>query len=144
MLYVGLGLVALGVVTMVVGVGEKGFQTVGLRLLGPGVACCGAILVASKILSCFVRGMARGKNGRPKGQNDKDTESYKGEKEEERNCQVEVDKRVEDEGENQQHLEVEREGIIKLKMEGKAREENSENKRRLFEKDRERGREEKR
>ena len=85
MLYVGLGLVALGLVTMVVGVGERGFQTVGLRLLGPGVACFGVILVAFKILSCFVRTMVQDKNG---GQKDEDTES---EKDAERGG-VEVDK----------------------------------------------------
>lgn len=90
MLYVGLGLVALGLVTMVVGVGEKGFQTVGLRLLGPAVACFGVILVAFKILSCFVRTMVQDKNRGQNGQNDEDTESEKYEK---RGGGVEEDKR---------------------------------------------------
>lgn len=38
-LYVGLGTVALGLVIVFVGTGEKGFKTVELRLIGPSLIC---------------------------------------------------------------------------------------------------------
>ena len=43
-LYTGLGMVAIGLVLTVVGVGEKGFKTVEMKLLGPALLVVGAVL----------------------------------------------------------------------------------------------------
>ena len=62
-LYIGLGLVAIGLVTMVVGLGERGFKTMGLMMLGPFLVTCGLFLVAFRVLFCCVgRGPRRGEN----------------------------------------------------------------------------------
>ena len=51
-LYVGLGMVAVGLVIMVVGLGDKGFQTLELRIVGPSIVLCGAMLAGLRILLC--------------------------------------------------------------------------------------------
>lgn len=48
MLYVGLGTIAIGLVILFVGTGEKGFKTLELRLIGP-------TLIGSGLLCCLVR-----------------------------------------------------------------------------------------
>ena len=44
LLYVGLGLVAVGMVITFVGLGEKGFKSFQLRLVGPGLVGLGVLL----------------------------------------------------------------------------------------------------
>jgi len=48
LLYVGLGTIAIGLVILFVGTGEKGFKTLELRLIGP-------TLIGSGLLCCLVR-----------------------------------------------------------------------------------------
>lgn len=45
-LYVGLGTVALGLVIVFVGTGEKGFKTVELRLIGPSLIGKSPLIIA--------------------------------------------------------------------------------------------------
>ena len=52
-LYLGLGLVAIGLVLTVVGVGEKGFRTLEMKLLGP------ALLVVGIVFALLRRGTAK-------------------------------------------------------------------------------------
>ena len=52
-LYLGLGMVAIGLVLTVVGVGEKGFRTVEMKLLGP------ALLVVGVVLALLRKGAAK-------------------------------------------------------------------------------------
>ena len=52
-LYLGLGMVAIGLILTVVGVGEKGFRTLEMKLLGP------ALLVVGFVLSLLRRGAAK-------------------------------------------------------------------------------------
>ena len=44
LLYVGLGMGAVGLVITFVGIGEKGFKSLQLKLAGPGLVGCGIIL----------------------------------------------------------------------------------------------------
>ena len=53
-LYVGLGMVAVGLVITFVGVGDKGFKTVELQLIGPSLVGCGLCLAMVRILFCTV------------------------------------------------------------------------------------------
>ena len=50
LLFIGMGLVGIGLVTMVVGLGEKGFTTVGLMMLGPCLVSLGLILVVLRLI----------------------------------------------------------------------------------------------
>ena len=59
-LYVGLGMVVLGLVITVVGLGDKGFQTLELRILGPSIVLCGAMLVGLRMLLCVGAQLGRG------------------------------------------------------------------------------------
>ena len=52
LLFIGMGLVGIGLVTMVVGLGEKGFKTAGLRMLGPCLLIFGLLLVVFRVLLC--------------------------------------------------------------------------------------------
>ena len=52
LLYVGLGTVAVGLIITFVGLGEKGFKTVQLKLIGPGLVGCGLVLTVIRIISC--------------------------------------------------------------------------------------------
>ena len=54
LLFIGMGLVGIGLVTMVVGLGEKGFKTVGLMMLGPSLVTFGLLLVVFRVLLCTV------------------------------------------------------------------------------------------
>ena len=51
-LYVGLGMVAVGLVITMVGLGDKEFQTLELRIVGPSIVLCGAMLVGLRMLLC--------------------------------------------------------------------------------------------
>ena len=44
LLYVGLGMGAVGLVITFVGIGEKGFKSLQLKLVGPGLIGCGLVL----------------------------------------------------------------------------------------------------
>ncbi|XP_055305707.1 uncharacterized protein LOC129570210 isoform X2 [Sitodiplosis mosellana] len=52
-LYVGLGTVALGLVIVFVGTGEKGFKTVELRLIGPSLIGIGLLCCILRIFFCI-------------------------------------------------------------------------------------------
>ena len=51
-LYVGLGMVAVGLVNTVVGLGDKGFKTFELKIVGPSIIVCGAVLAGARIVVC--------------------------------------------------------------------------------------------
>ncbi|KAF4519347.1 hypothetical protein B566_EDAN011353 [Ephemera danica] len=51
-LYVGLGLVCVGLVISFVGLGEKGFKTAELRLIGPSLLAAGALFCLLRVLFC--------------------------------------------------------------------------------------------
>lgn len=53
LLYVGLCSVALGLIIAFVGTGEKGFKTVQLRFIGPGMIVIGMCCCAIRIMLCF-------------------------------------------------------------------------------------------
>ena len=59
-LYIGLGLGAVGLVVTVVGLGDKGFQTIELKVVGPSVIFLG-ILVSKRqtVVSAFVKMSSR-------------------------------------------------------------------------------------
>ena len=48
----GLGTVAVGLIITFVGLGEKGFKTIQLKLIGPGLVMCGMVLTMIRIISC--------------------------------------------------------------------------------------------
>ena len=52
-LFIGLGLTAIGLVTLFTGLGDKGFMTLGLQLVGPCLVLAGALLVVFRVLLCF-------------------------------------------------------------------------------------------
>ena len=54
LLYLGLGLVAIGLIITFVGLGEKGFRTVELKLVGPVLVGGGVVLVFVRIMLCIV------------------------------------------------------------------------------------------
>ena len=51
-LYTGLGIVAVGLVIMFVGLGDKGFRTLEMKLLGPSLVGGGLFLALLRILFC--------------------------------------------------------------------------------------------
>ena len=53
-LYLGLGMLAIGLVITFVGMGEKGFRTVELKLVGPVLVGGGVVLALLRILLCIV------------------------------------------------------------------------------------------
>ena len=53
-LYIGLGMVAIGLVTTFVGLGERGFKTIQLKLVGPSLVGCGLVLAVFRVLLCTV------------------------------------------------------------------------------------------
>lgn len=80
MLYVGLCSVALGLIISFVGTGEKGFKTVQLRFIGPGMIAIGACCCAVRIMLCFCPPTFCFKRRRHKGHGtvtDKMAEFYK-------------------------------------------------------------------
>ena len=52
MLYVGLGMAAIGLVISFVGLGDKGFKTIELRLVGPSLLGCDLFLAFLQVLYC--------------------------------------------------------------------------------------------
>ena len=54
-LFIGMGLFAIGLVTTFVGLGEKGFKTSELKLVGPCLAGCGIVLAAVRVILCIVK-----------------------------------------------------------------------------------------
>ena len=54
-LFIGMGLFAIGLVTTFVGLGDKGFKTSELKLVGPCLAGCGIVLAAVRVLFCVNR-----------------------------------------------------------------------------------------
>ena len=55
-LYCGLGMIMVGLVITVLGLGDKGFQTLGLKLVGPITLVCGSVLTCVRILMCTLGG----------------------------------------------------------------------------------------
>ena len=53
-LYVGLGMIAVGLVITVVGLGDKGFKAFELKVVGPSIVLCGGLLSCLRILVCIV------------------------------------------------------------------------------------------
>ena len=58
-LYIGLGMVAIGLVVTFVGLGDKGFQTLELQLVGPSLVGCGFIFAILQILYCTFPSLGR-------------------------------------------------------------------------------------
>jgi len=52
--YVGLGLGAVGLVVTVVGLGEKGFQTIELKIVGPSIIALGFSVIVLRVLVCII------------------------------------------------------------------------------------------
>jgi hypothetical protein len=59
MLYVGLGMAAIGLVISFVGLGDKGFKTIELRLVGPSLLGCGWFLPFLQVLYCTLSGACK-------------------------------------------------------------------------------------
>ncbi|XP_050419981.1 uncharacterized protein LOC126832955 isoform X2 [Adelges cooleyi] len=76
LLYVGLCSVALGLIISFVGTGEKGFKTVQLRFIGPGMIVIGVCCCAVRIMLCFCPAFCF-KRRRHKGPSGKMAEFYK-------------------------------------------------------------------
>ena len=51
-LYVGLGMICIGLVITFVGLGDKGFKTLELKLIGPSLVGCGVFFALLRILFC--------------------------------------------------------------------------------------------
>jgi hypothetical protein len=69
-LYIGLGMVAIGLVITFVGLGDKGFKTLELKLIGPSLVGCGVFFALLRILFCTVPSCCSGcreKQGEGKG-----------------------------------------------------------------------------
>jgi hypothetical protein len=54
-LFIGMGLFAIGLVTTCLGLGEKGFKTSELKLVGPCLAGCGIVLAGIRVIMCTAR-----------------------------------------------------------------------------------------
>ena len=59
MLYVGLGMAAIGLVISFVDLGDKGFKTIELRLVGPSLLGCGLSLALLQVLYCTLPAACR-------------------------------------------------------------------------------------
>ena len=53
-MYVGLGIAAIGLVITFIGLGDKGFKTLELKLVGPSLIGCGLSFALLQILYCIV------------------------------------------------------------------------------------------
>ncbi|CAL4104814.1 unnamed protein product, partial [Meganyctiphanes norvegica] len=51
-LYVGLGLISIGLIITFVGMGDRGFKTSELKLIGPSLIGCGVLFSILRILFC--------------------------------------------------------------------------------------------
>ena len=58
-LYVGLGMISVGLIITFVGLGEKGFKTLELKLIGPSLVGCGVFFSLLRVLFCTVPSCAR-------------------------------------------------------------------------------------
>merc|ERR1711881_209645 len=58
-LYVGLGMICIGLVITFVGLGEKGFRTLELKLIGPSLVGCGVFFALLRVLFCTVPSCCR-------------------------------------------------------------------------------------
>lgn len=58
-LYVGLGMISVGLVITFVGLGEKGFKTLELKLIGPSLVGCGVFFALLRVLFCTVPSCCR-------------------------------------------------------------------------------------
>ena len=58
-LYVGLGMIAIGLVITFVGLGDKGFRTLELKLIGPSLVGCGIFFALLRVLFCTVPSCCR-------------------------------------------------------------------------------------
>ena len=58
-LYVGLGMISIGLVITFVGLGEKGFRTLELKLIGPSLVGCGVFFALLRVLFCTVPSCCR-------------------------------------------------------------------------------------
>ena len=56
-LYCSIGFIMVGLVITVVGLGDKGFQSLELRLMGPIVVMCGVVVASGRIIVCLVPGI---------------------------------------------------------------------------------------
>ena len=72
LLYIGLGMVAVGLVITFVGLGEKGFRTTEMQIIGPALVGGGVLLTIFRIFLCSlpgrhsqvrIEGHKEGKNG---------------------------------------------------------------------------------
>ena len=54
-LFIGMGVMAIGLVTTFVGLGDKGFKTFGLKLIGPSLVGVGVLLAIFRMMLCLVR-----------------------------------------------------------------------------------------
>ena len=52
LLYSGLGMIMVGLIITVVGLGDKGFKSIELILVGPGIVMCGGVLTSARVLLC--------------------------------------------------------------------------------------------
>ena len=60
-LYSGMGMIMVGSVITVVGLGDKGFHSLELSLMGPIIVGCGLVMASVRILVCILPGMQMGK-----------------------------------------------------------------------------------
>lgn len=58
-LYVGLGMISVGLVITFVGLGEKGFKTLELKLIGPSLVGCGVFFTLLRVLFCTLPSCCR-------------------------------------------------------------------------------------
>lgn len=58
-LYVGLGMISIGLVITFVGLGDKGFRTLELKLIGPSLVGCGLFFALLRVLFCTVPSCCR-------------------------------------------------------------------------------------
>ena len=58
-LYVGLGMICIGLVITFVGLGDKGFKTLELKLIGPSLVGCGVFFALLRILFCTLPSCCR-------------------------------------------------------------------------------------
>ena len=58
-LYIGIGMICLGLVITMVGLGDKGFRTLELKLVGPSFVGCGVFFTLLRILLCTMPSSCR-------------------------------------------------------------------------------------
>ena len=56
---VGLGMISIGLVITFVGLGDKGFRTLELKLIGPSLVGCGVFFALLRVLFCTVPSCCR-------------------------------------------------------------------------------------